>query len=271
MTDGAADGVAGAADLTVRNRCWAADAELRLMHGTGAPHRAVARFGPIVAMDMGVPQPWGIQASPGWHRVEAEHARAARQWCTERGQAHGWRLCLPEGRVGEAPWDALTPAERIPMFAADPADIAGLDPSPVTDLVLDGDPAYESVVAAYGGWMSDEALARLLVVPGDLVRPGRRFIVGTVAGRPIGCAFVWWACGTGYLSGIGVLPELRGQGYGRALTAAAARLAAAGTRDGAGPDLVWMHATAEGAALYSRMGFHLVDTEVQVGPPPAST
>ncbi len=255
----------------VRDRCWAADTELRWMHGTGAGHRAVAQFGPIVAIDLGVPQRWGTQASPGWREADQEQAHAALQWCAERGGEHGWRVCLPEARVGEAPWDALTPEERIPMFAADPADIAGLDLTPATGLVLDDDPSYESVVAAYGGWMSDGVLARLLVVPDDLDRPGRRFIVGSAQGRPIGCAFVWWAGGTGYLSGIGVLPELRGQGYGRALTAAAARLAATGPSEGMGSDLVWMHATAEGAALYSRMGFHLVDTEVQVGPPETST
>jgi ribosomal protein S18 acetylase RimI-like enzyme len=254
----------------VRDQCWTADAELRTKHGTGAVHRAVAQFGPIVAIDLGVPQPWGIQASPAWREVDPEHAHAALTWCAERGGEHGWRVCLPEARVGKAPWDALTPAERIPMFAADPAAFADLDPTPATALVLDDNPSYESVVAAYGGWMSDDALARLLVVPDDLARPGRRFIVGSVHGRPIGCAFVWWAGGTGYLSGIGVLPELRGQGHGRALTAAAARLAAIGPSTGVQPDLVWMHATAEGAALYSRMGFHRVDTEVQVGPPETS-
>ena len=254
----------------VRDRCWTADTELRWMHGTGAGHRAVAQFGSIMAIDLGVPQPWGIQASPGWREVDPEQAQAALTWCAERGAERGWRVCLPEARVGKAPWEAFTARERIPMFAADPADIANLDLTPATSLKLDDDPSYESVVAAYGGWMSDEALARLLVVPEDLARPGRRFLVGSVRGRPIGCAFVWWAGGTGYLSGIGVLPELRGQGHGRSLTAAAARLAATGPSEGVRPDLVWMHATAEGAALYSRMGFHLVDTEVQVGPPETS-
>ncbi len=249
----------------IRDRCWAADTELRLMQGTGAPHRAIARFGPILAIDMGAPQPWAIQASPGWNDVEPEHAHAAFHWCAERGRDHGWRVCLPEARIGEPLWDAFVLKDRIPMFAAEPADLAELDQSPVMDLVLDDDPSYESIVAAYGGWMSDDALARILVVPGDLARPGRRFIVGSIRGRPIGCAFVWWAGGTGYLSGIGVLPELQRQGFGHVLTSAAARLAAMGPSDGDRPDLVWMHATAEGAALYSRMGFRLVDTEVQVG------
>jgi len=254
----------------VRDRCWAADAQLRLMHATGAAHRRFVRFGTVVAIDIGVPQPWGIQACPGWGEVEPEDVRAALQWCDDRGREHGWRACLPEARVGHPPWDALVPVERLPMFAADSAHVAGLDPPPIPDLVLDDDPSYESVVAAYGGWMSDESLARLLVVRSDLARPGRRFIVGSVHGRPVGCAFVWWAGGTGYLSGIGVLPGQRGLGYGRSLTAAAARLAGSGPGEGAGPDLVWMHATTEGAALYSQMGFALVDTEVQLAAPGTS-
>ena len=258
-------------DRDVRDRCWAANIEVRLMHGSGAGHRAVAQFGPITAFDLGVPQPWGIQAGPGLNDVEPEQARAALAWCAERGGENGWRVCLPEVRVGSTPWDGLVPEERIPMFAARAADVAGPELSQLRDLVLDEDPSYESVVAAYGGWMSDEALARLLIVPEDLTRPGRRFIVGSVRGHPIGCAFVWWAAGTGYLSGIGVLPDHRGRGYGRALTAAAARLAAAGPSEATGPDLVWMHATAEGAGLYARMGFQQVDTEVQVSPPGGST
>jgi hypothetical protein len=34
------------------------------------------------------------------------------------------------------------------------------------------------------------------------------------------------------------------------------------------PDLVWMHATREGAALYGAMGFQHVDTHLQLGPRP---
>lgn len=239
------------------------------MHGTGASHRTVARFGAIVAIDLGVPQPWGIQISSGLSDVAPEDARAAMAWCARRGQEHGWRACLPASRVGRAPWDDLVRHDQIPLFAAESSALPVLPRVP--GLTLDEDPSYESVVAAYGGWMADEPLARRLVVPEDLHRPGRRFIVGWVQGRPIGCAFVWWSSSTGYLSGVGVLPELRGRGYGRALTAAAALLAAAGPEGAAGPDLVWMHATTEGAALYSRMGFQMVDTEVQVGPRGSAT
>jgi GNAT superfamily N-acetyltransferase len=236
------------------------------MGGTGAAHREVARFGTIVAIDMGVRQPWGIQISSGLSDVAPEDARAAIAWCARRGQEHGWRACLPASRVGRAPWDDLVRHDQIPMLAAESSVVTHHGPFGVPGLVLDEDPSYESIIAAYGGWMADEPLARSLVVREDLHRPGRRFIVGRVQRRPIGCAFVWWSSSTGYLSGIGVLPGLRGRGYGRALTAAAALLAAAGPDGATGPDLVWMHATTEGAALYSRMGFQVVDTEVQVGP-----
>ncbi len=126
-------------------------------------------------------------------------------------------------------------------------------------------PARAEIVEAYGGWMSDPPLAELLVTAEDVRRPDRRFVVARVDGSAVGCAFVWWAGGTGYLSGIGVVPHLRGRGIGRLLTAEAARIAAEGP-GGQAPDVVWMHATAAGAALYGRMGFRLIDTEVMLGP-----
>ncbi len=117
--------------------------------------------------------------------------------------------------------------------------------------------------------MSDDHLARLLVTPADLTNPRRGFLVASLDDTPIGCAFVWWMAGTGYLSGIGVLPQHRGRGFGRALTTAATSLAATGPVDGPTPDVIWMGATQEGASLYARMGFEHLDTEVRLGPPRA--
>lgn len=242
---------------------------MRFLHGSGAAHRSASSFGDVVTMDLGVSQPWGVQASAGQASPTSADIAAALDWCRARGSEHGWRVCVPESAVGSGdkwPWGDLTADDRLPMFAAATrATPTGRHDVPV-ELEIDEEPSYESVIAAYGGWMSDTALASLLVVPTDLDRPQRRFIVGRVDGREAGCAFVWWTKETGYLSGIGILPRLRGRGYGRALTAAAARLAASGADGRAAPDLVWMHATAEGAALYAGMGFRRIDTEVQLSP-----
>lgn len=125
-------------------------------------------------------------------------------------------------------------------------------------------------IAAYGGWMTDFALARRLVCAADLASPSRRFLVGRVDGRPVGCALVWFAARTAYLSGVGMVPEARRRGYGRALTSAAARVGAHGDASARRPDLVWMHATDDGATVYSGMGFRRVDLHVRLGPDPVN-
>jgi ribosomal protein S18 acetylase RimI-like enzyme len=98
--------------------------------------------------------------------------------------------------------------------------------------------------------MEDDPLARALVVAGDLQRARRRFVVARVDGRPVGCAFIWFAGGTAYLSGLGVVPSERGRGYGAALAVAAARIGAS-----APVDTVWMYATDAGERLYRGLGF----------------
>ena len=69
-------------------------------------------------------------------------------------------------------------------------------------------------------------------------------------GQPVGCALVWFAGGTAYLSGLGVVPAARGHGYGAALAVAVARIGAS-----APVDTVWMYATDAGERLYRRVGF----------------
>jgi ribosomal protein S18 acetylase RimI-like enzyme len=82
--------------------------------------------------------------------------------------------------------------------------------------------------------------------------------VARVAGRPVGTAIVRWAAGTACLGGIGVAEPFRRRGIGRAVTVAAAQHAAGRP----GTDVVWLHATPDGAALYETLGFTLVDTYV---------
>jgi ribosomal protein S18 acetylase RimI-like enzyme len=251
--------------VTWREVAWDAYPDI-VRIGSEAPHRAVQRFGPIVCVDLGVPQPWGVRSTSGLVEPETGDARAALDWLGDRGSAHGWEVTVPPEQVSSAAWAGLVEEYRLPMFATDAGTAEGIELVVPSGMTLDEDPAYEAVIAAYGGWMSNPPLAELLVVPADLERNDRRFIVGRVEGRIAGCAFVWFGGGTGYLSGIGVVPDLRGRGYGRALTGAAARLAARGP-DGGPTSLVWMHATDEGAALYRRMGFACVDTELALTAP----
>jgi ribosomal protein S18 acetylase RimI-like enzyme len=249
-----------------RELVWAAHPELLAIGASGRAHnRAVTRVGPVVAVDLGVDHHWGLQVTAGLHLPAREDAEAAMQWCRARDLGHGWCVSLPEGLVGSEPWSHLEPVERLTMWAMDVDAAARLPLTPPEGLELDDNPSLADVHASYGGWMDDTTLAHQLVGPDDMNRTDRRFIVARRDGAPVGCAFVWWAAGTAYLSGIGVVEQLRGQGIGHALSTAAARLSVSDVR-GTDAQVVWMHATDEGAALYSRMGFTTVDTEIQLVP-----
>ena len=236
-----------------RARAWASyPAVLRL----SARGDAVFHSATVSGADMGVPHPWGIRICAGDATPAPDDAAAAIAWCRRRDLGHGWFVSGPAARADD--WPGLVVGDGSGVFATD-ATVAAAFPLVVPDgVTLDHEPSLEDVRAAYGGWMDDRPLADLLVSAEDLAHPDRAFVVAHLDGVPVGCAFVWWAEGTAYLSGIGVLESLRGRGVGKALTTAAAHVGA--TRPGI--DVVWMFATPEGAALYDRMGFVLVDREV---------
>ncbi len=238
-----------------RSRAWASYPQILTMSGRGD---AVFRSPTVSGVDMGVPHPWGLRICAGESVPDPSDAAAAIAWCTRRDAGHGWRVSAPESR--SADWGDLEPADGSGVFATDPAVAAALPLVVPEGVTLDHAPSLADVRTAYGGWMDDDPLAGLLVGDDDLAHPDRAFVVAHLDGEPVGCAFVWWSEGTAYLSGIGVVARLRGRGIGNALTTAAAHLGS--TRPGTG--VVWMFATADGAGLYGRMGFVLVDTEVQL-------
>jgi GNAT superfamily N-acetyltransferase len=254
----------------IRERIWAAHPELLALGASGpSPSRAIVRIGPIVGVDFGVDEYWGVQITSGMHLPDPDAARAAMEWARSRDRGSGWCASVPAALVAQGPWAGLAPIDSLTMWAIDVATARDLPLHQPAGVELVMDPTLDDVLAAYGGWMDDAGLARQLVQPGDLERQGRRCIVARFDGVAVGCGFVWWAGGTAYLSGIGVVEGLRGQGIGYALTSAAARLAVTWNVPEP-PSVVWMHATDDGAALYARMGFTKVDTEVQVGPPTRS-
>jgi ribosomal protein S18 acetylase RimI-like enzyme len=140
---------------------------------------------------------------------------------------------------------------------AAPAYPDGLEVGPPEDL--------EELLAAYGGWMEDPGLAAGLVVASDLTRPRRQFLVARLrtprATEVVGSALVWFAGGTAYLSGLGVLPACRGRGFGRALAVEAARVGAS-----APVDVVWMYASDDGERLYRQVGFRNAGSLVRYRP-----
>jgi ribosomal protein S18 acetylase RimI-like enzyme len=125
---------------------------------------------------------------------------------------------------------------------------------------------------AYDCWIGDHDAAAILPTPA-FRRPDWGFLVAEVDGTPMGSAIIRWVDGTGYLGGIGVRPDHQGSGIGGALTARATALAVGGPdgdgRDATGRDidLVWMHASTEGAPMYARLGFAEVDRHVILARP----
>lgn len=228
------------------------------MTGAGRGEDAVFRSPTVVGVDMGVPHFWGLRLTSGDAAPDQDDVAAAVAWCRRHDTGSGWAVSAPEHLVGH--WPGLEVDERIGLFATDAATASALPLRAPGGVDLDHDPGLDDVRAAYGAWMDDDALAHRLVGPHDVEHPDRAFVVAHVGGEPVGCAFVWWAAGTAYLSGIGVRADLRGRGIGNALTTSAALAGAARP----GTDVVWMLATPEGAHLYGRMGFALVDTEVQL-------
>jgi GNAT superfamily N-acetyltransferase len=248
-----------------RDRLWSLDRERLIRIASGAPHRAFMEFGTVIAIDMGVPYRWGVQLSAGAEVPDWADATRAGLWASDQARDQ-WVVDVPVGLLDVGAWKGLTEYERMGLYATTSDVAAGLPTPDIVDFAITTTPTYEQVIAGYGGWMDDFELAELLVAPDDLADPDRTFLVGFVNGEPIGCAFVWTIADTRYLSGIGVVEAKRGRGYGLALTTAAAHCATT-LPSGDPASLVWMHATSEGAALYSRMGFELVDTEVQLGMP----
>jgi ribosomal protein S18 acetylase RimI-like enzyme len=189
------------------------------------------------------------------------------EWCRVRGGERGFRISVPVEEQSRIAGFGLVAAVTLGVYAMPVSRARGLPAVEVNGLEIGEARDLTELVAAYGGWMTDVPLAEKLVCATDLANPCRRFLVGRVDGRAVGCALVWFAARTAYLSGIGILPDARRRGYGRALTNAAVRAGVEGGAIEARSDLVWMHATEDGAALYSAMGFQRVDDHIHFGPP----
>jgi len=250
---------------TWRVQVHASCAEILALSAAGDEPRAMARFGSLTCVDLGVDREWGVRAA---YDVTPDVAdlEAAVEWLRVRADGGGWGVSVPRSQVAQGFWRPLVEIDSMPVYAMGPDAAVLMARDLPSGLTLTASPTRDEVVAGYGGWMGDLPLAELLVSPRDLAQPGRRFVCGDVDGRVIGSALVWWSGPTAYLSGIGVLPGERGRGYGWALTAEAARVAfeeAPHER----PEVVWMYATDEGAALYSRMGFERIDEHVSLSDP----
>ncbi len=98
------------------------------------------------------------------------------------------------------------------------------------------------------------------VVRGQLDLPDREFVVVRQGGRAVACARLRDLAGTTYVGGVTVVPELRGRGWGRAVSALATRRALQRS------PVAWLHCEDAVSPLYAALGYRRVTTHVHLGP-----
>jgi probable phosphoglycerate mutase len=98
------------------------------------------------------------------------------------------------------------------------------------------------------------------VIAGQIGTPSQSFLVLRRQGDTIGCARVSLAGGTAGIYGVSVLPEHRGQGFGRLISAAAIEHAVRAT------GIAWLHSEDTVAPLYEQLGLRRLTTHVDLEP-----
>lgn len=238
----------------------------------GMRERARVAGVPVVHLG-GVEAPWATRAYLlDGHPGDAVLAEVG-SWLAEHGW-HGFQLRVRERDAADPGWARCgwRVDDALPVFAVDAAQVGALLSPSLGGFEVAVPRDRAEFVDAYGSWMDDPALAEALVCEEDLSDSRWMLRVGRAAGRSVGSAMVRFGTGTGYVSGIGVHRPDRRRGYGTALTVEAARLAAGGVGGGGrdvdarSVDVVWMHASSEGAPLYAGLGFTQVDTHVLLAP-----
>jgi ribosomal protein S18 acetylase RimI-like enzyme len=116
-------------------------------------------------------------------------------------------------------------------------------------------PAHDADEFLRGHWPDLGPLVR-----GRLGARGLLFLVGRLAGDVVATARLCDAGGTSYVSGVHVRPQFRQRGIGRAVSAAATRLALHRH------EVAWLHCEPDLAPLYESLGYRAVTTHVHLGP-----
>lgn len=212
----------------------------------------------VACAHLPIPFAWATQASlsglgPGLAHSGREVAGAVTQWL--ESQAPGcWHLVVDEGQAGAVPTPTgLTEQFRLGVWVCEqPPDVlVPQGESGPPDLTPPVD--VEEFLSVYGRELR-------AVVEGQLDLPDREFVVARQDGVAVACARLRDLAGTTYVGGITVRPELRGQGWGRAVSALATRRALQRS------PLAWLHCDDDVSALYAGLGYRRVTTHVHLGP-----
>jgi GNAT superfamily N-acetyltransferase len=229
--------------------------------GPGRWHRVV---GGVLVTSLGVPTDWSVQAHALGELPSDEHLVQLMDLLRQPRGRRPQVIVTPEGSTAPQ-WArfGLGATFEMPAFAVG-ADTARTLAVPVaSDVSVRPAADREEFVAAYGRWCGGRHLAEALVTVDDVASGRHEYWVAEVGETVVGTAMIHLGDRSTRLSGIGVTEQFRRRGYGAALTSVAAGEAARRSDpEGRPVDLVWMHASTEGAPLYQRMGFHLVDTHI---------
>jgi len=218
--------------------------------GDRAPGRFVEEVAGLVVVGLGVPEPWGVQVAALVPDPEPVDVATAVAWCHERDRdpqvvvRAKCRDRFPDHAVVEELGALVAPAEAHQDALA-------------IELASDVAEFREVYGASFG---MRPGVAEGLVVEADL--DAVPHLLGRVDGRPVACAQLRIGDGRGFISGVGVLPDVQGRGYGSAMLAAC--------RDEAGRrgcDLVWLTAGPANVPFYVSIGFELVDIYVALRAP----
>jgi ribosomal protein S18 acetylase RimI-like enzyme len=252
--------MASMSDEELADRCAQASPAVSRL-GAASSGRTVASVHGIHVHAWPAPHPWATRADLTAGVPDAATLGDVLGWLAEHGR-HGWTVLVRERDVGLPQLAAvgLVPWSLEPVFALPSAEAAALRAEPPDGVAVGPAADRAEFVAGYGAWMDDVELAEQLVAAGDVGHPRWSHLVARHDGRPVGAAMVRFADGTGYVSALGVTAGLRRRGVGAAIAVAAARVAAEGT------SVTWLHATDEGAQLYSALGFRQVDVHVLLAP-----
>lgn len=224
----------------------AADYAARLRSfGERASHRFSVEVAGLTVVSLGVAEPWGLQVVALPDAPDMAAVAAAVEWCREQGRT-------PQVVVREQYRDALS-AYEVDEVLATLAAPAQAEPAA---LAVERATDVEEFRTVYGASFRMRAgLANALVVDADL--GAFPHLVARVEGRAVACAQVRAGEELALISGVGVLPEERGRGYGKAMLAAGRAQAAQ-----LGCELMWRNAAPDTAPFYEAIGFDRVDTYV---------
>lgn len=247
-----------------RTRALALAAAFDSATGVGRWHGEVAGV-PVVSL--GVAADWSVQAHVGEQLPDDRQLTELLETLDTLG-SHGFQVMVGHEHRRDPRWarHGLHEVYQLPTFAL-PADVAAqLAVRLRPELTVRPAEGREEFVDVYGGWCGGHHLAEALVTVEDVTSGRHEYWVAEAEGTLVGTAMLHHGERSQYLSGIGVLVPFRGRGYGSAITALATVMAA-GRLDAEGRpvDLVWMHASGDGAPLYERMGFQEVDRHVGLG------